>query len=61
MIASGIGMATSKVMYFGSGGEEGITHRMEFGAGLRNLFLVAAWVMLLIAIHRRPRREGEQR
>ena len=55
-VASVVGVVTGKVMWFGSGGAEGITHRMELGAGVRNLLLVVAWALLLIVIVRRPAR-----
>ncbi|WP_227979790.1 hypothetical protein [Nocardia spumae] len=54
-----VGLITSRAMWFGSGGAEGITHRMEFGAGVRNLLLVFAWALLLLAAARRPAR-GER-
>ncbi|MFI1916987.1 hypothetical protein [Nocardia sp. NPDC020380] len=51
LIASGIAMVSDRVRWFG-GNAEGIVDRMEVGAGLRNLFLIAAWVLLLVAIAR---------
>ncbi|MBF6448482.1 MULTISPECIES: hypothetical protein [Nocardia] len=54
VIGSVVGLVTSRAMWFGSGGAEGITQRMEFGAGVRNLLLVLAWALLLVAILRRP-------
>lgn len=54
VIGSVVGLVTSRAMWFGSGGAEGITQRMEFGAGVRNLLLVPAWALLLVAILRRP-------
>jgi hypothetical protein len=54
VIGSVVGLVTSRAMWFGSGGAEGITRRMEFGAGVRNLLLVLAWALLLVAILRRP-------
>ncbi|MFJ1459950.1 hypothetical protein [Nocardia wallacei] len=51
-----VGVVTGRAMWFGGGGAEGITERMEFGGGVRNLLLAGAWVLLLVAITRRPRR-----
>lgn len=51
LIASGIAIVADRVRWLG-GGAEGIVERMEVGAGLRNLFLIAAWVLLLVAIAR---------
>ncbi|NKY84927.1 hypothetical protein [Nocardia veterana] len=55
-IGSVVGLVTSRAMWFGSGGAEGMTHRMELGAGVRNLLLVTAWALLLVAVLRRPER-----
>ncbi|MEV6070471.1 hypothetical protein AB0L82_28315 [Nocardia sp. NPDC052001] len=55
LLGSGIGMLTERAMWFGGGGTHGMTERMEFGAGLRNLFLAGAWLLLLVAV--RLRRE----
>ncbi len=60
-IASVVGLVTGRLMWFGSGGAEGITHRMEIGAGVRNLLLVVAWALLLVAIVRRPARMADAR
>ncbi len=60
-IASIVGVVTGRVMWFGSGGAEGITHRMELGAGVRNLLLVVAWALLLVVIVRRPARTAQAR
>src|SRR5690242_5587832 len=60
-IGSVVGLLTSRAMWFGSGGAEGMTHRMEFGAGVRNLLLVLAWALLLVAILRRPARPEQVR
>ncbi|QIS22851.1 hypothetical protein [Nocardia terpenica] len=57
LCGSGVGMVTSRAMWFGGGGAEGMSERMEFGAGVRNLLLAVAWVLLLVAIARRPRSE----
>ncbi|WP_280256684.1 hypothetical protein [Nocardia wallacei] len=51
-----VGVVTGRAMWFGGGGAEGITERMEFGGGVRNLLLAAAWGLLLIAVSRRPSR-----
>ncbi|AHH21519.1 hypothetical protein NONO_c67520 [Nocardia nova SH22a] len=59
-VASIVGVVTGKVMWFGSGGAEGITHRMELGAGVRNLLLVVAWALLLLVIVRRPARAAQR-
>ena len=56
VLGSLTGLITGKAMWFGSGGTEAVTHRMEFGAGVRNLLLVAAWALLVIAALRRPAR-----
>lgn len=51
LIASGIAMVADRVRWFG-GNAEGIVERMELGAGVRNLFLLGAWALLLVAIAR---------
>ncbi len=61
LVASVVGMVTSRVIWFGGGGSEGISERMEFGAGVRNLLLAGAWMLLLLAIFRRRRVEQEVR
>ncbi|MFF0489876.1 hypothetical protein ACFYTQ_12740 [Nocardia sp. NPDC004068] len=55
VVASAVGVVTGRVIWFGGGGAEGIGERMEIGAGVRNLLLVGAWTLLLVAIFRRPR------
>lgn len=51
LIASGIALAADRLRWFG-GDAEGIVEHMELGAGLRNLFLIGAWALLLVAIAR---------
>ncbi|MBF6172641.1 hypothetical protein [Nocardia blacklockiae] len=55
VVGSAVGVVTGRAMWFGGGGAEGITERMEFGAGVRNLLVALAWALLLVAIARRPR------
>ncbi|MBB5914649.1 hypothetical protein BJY24_003516 [Nocardia transvalensis] len=61
LVGSVVGMVTSRAMWFGGGGAEGMTERMELGAGVRNLLLAVAWALLLVAIVRRPQRNAEAR
>lgn len=61
ILGSCAGLITGKAMWFGSPGAEGMTERMEFGAGVRNLLLVAAWALLLVAALRRPARREPAR
>lgn len=54
LAGSVVGAVTSRVMWLGDG-SEGVTENMELGAGIRNLLLALAWVLLMVAVHRRPR------
>ncbi|MEV6768466.1 hypothetical protein AB0N05_07510 [Nocardia sp. NPDC051030] len=51
LIGSGVAVVSDHVRWFG-GDSEGIVEHMEIGSGLRNVFLIGAWVLLLVAIGR---------
>ncbi|MBS2534639.1 hypothetical protein KGQ20_17855 [Catenulispora sp. NF23] len=56
-----VGAVTSRVMWLG--GADEVTEHMELGAGIRNVLLALAWLLLMVAAFRRPQgrtRAGSQ-
>ncbi|MEC3914657.1 hypothetical protein [Nocardia sp. CDC160] len=54
LAGSAVAMIAERTLFLG-GDTEGMTEHMEIGAALRNLLLIGAWVLLLVAIGRHRR------
>ncbi|MGW4246003.1 hypothetical protein [Nocardia sp. NPDC004722] len=57
LVGSGVALVAERTLWLG-GDAEGMTEHLETGAAVRNLLLILAWALLLIAIARHRRIPG---